>query len=582
MKTIAVDFETYYDTKYSIKTTTPYYYSQDSKFSAYLVSTFDGEKAIACKPSEYPWESIHNSIWVSHNKSFDEAVFKRLKELNIIPSFVQPLKWYCTRSASAYFQLPLSLNDVYFHLFNVSLDKSIRTSMCGKRYQDFFELPNHILEYAKMDAKACYQVWRKIEKYWPENERKLKQISDDMGDFGVNLDIDYLEKSKIILNQEIQNILDKLPFNPFSPKQFKEMCRLLEIPLPTTTAKTSEDLIVWLSSIPESKRQLTTEWVNMAQNVRSMQRTMKIVEQMLERAKRSGRMKYSLEYFGAHTGRWAGSGGLNVQNFPRDSVSNVDLRRAIIPEKGKKLLICDYAQIEARVLLYLAGDFSTLELIKQGCDIYEAHARITLGYNDPKPLKEVNPSLRKLAKARVLGLGYGCGAKTFKTVAKLMADVNLSIEEAEQAVISYRKSNPKITKLWDALNLEFKKHAGGKWGMPIPGALLGELRRIYYRNINDETMECNIGADRLKFWGGKLTENLVQALSRDILAKAWLNCVEAGYKPILSVHDELVFEIEPDEKIIKTIVEIMKHSHESYLPNLPIDVNFELSDFYKK
>ena len=155
-------------------------------------------------------------------------------------------------------------------------------------------------------------------------------------------------------------------------------------------------------------------WVRHMQRIRSANRTAKVLEAMETRRMPSGRMTYELKYFGATTGRWSGGGGLNLQNLNRSrTAEGVDLRHAIVASSGHVLAIVDYSQIESRVLLYLAGDIQTLEMFRANpeVDAYEVHARRTMGYDEPEPLKvwcdRTGSNLRQLAKARVLGLGFG-------------------------------------------------------------------------------------------------------------------------------------------------------------------------------
>ena len=151
----------------------------------------------------------------------------------------------------------------------------------------------------------------------------------------------------------------------------------------------------------------------------------------------SGRMAYELKYFGASTGRWSGGGGLNLQNLNRKTAEGVDLRQAIVAPPGHVLAVADYSQIENRVLLYLAGDVAALDLFRANpdADAYEIHARRTMGYAEAEPLKawcdRTGSNLRQLAKARALGLGFGCGWRKFIDVARVMAGLELGEDESK-------------------------------------------------------------------------------------------------------------------------------------------------------
>src|SRR5690606_32849431 len=160
-----------------------------------------------------------------------------------------------------------------------------------------------------------------------------------------------------------------------------------------------------------------------------------------------------VKYCGANTGRWSGGGGLNMQNLNRSEAEGVDLRRAIVAPPGHVLGVVDFAQIEARTLLYLAGDHHALGMLREhpALDVYEAHARQTMDYAEDELLKafcaRTGSGLRQLAKARVLGLGFGCGPEKFVSVAKSMAGLEISLEESKRIVGEYRESNPKVVGL---------------------------------------------------------------------------------------------------------------------------------------
>ena len=354
-------------------------------------------------------------------------------------------------------------------------------------------------------------------------------------------------------------------------------------------------------------------------------------------------MGYELKYFGASTGRWSGGGGLNMQNYNRKPAEGVDLRRCIVAPPGYRLAVVDYAQIESRVLLFLAGDGETLELFRSNpeADAYEIHARATMGWGagnsqrgDLTPRREdakrdaknfhhedhemhegeslrdfcerTGSGLRQLAKARVLGLGFGCGARRFIEVARVMAGLEVGEDESERIVREFRESNPKIVTLWQRLNDACAACDGGDYRLPLPCTQVNpELGRyLIYRDVavverdkarsrmNPEgrgwavdrhEIECTVGGERVKVYGGLLAENWTQATARDVLASAWLRCDAAGYRPVLSVHDELVFEVPAAsaERELGRIVEIFE-APVAWATGLPLKAEGKLCKVYGK
>ncbi|MCC5849950.1 MAG: hypothetical protein JJU29_17830 [Verrucomicrobia bacterium] len=315
-------------------------------------------------------------------------------------------------------------------------------------------------------------------------------------------------------------------------------------------------------------------------------------------------MIYELKYCGANTGRWSGGGGLNLQNLNRSEAEGVDLRRGIIASPGHVLAAVDFAQIESRVLLWLAGDHETLAMLaaNPNVDVYEAHARATMGWKPEcgvrnsecgveESLKSycarTGSTLRQLAKARVLGLGFGCGAEKFVAVARAMAGLDLSLEQAEKVVRAYRKSNPKVVGLWRRLEDAARSKVGKDYVLPLPctQAVRGYGRFLIYRGLRlvDRELVCRVGGKDLKIYGGLLAENWTQATARDVLAEAWLRCVDAGYVPVLSVHDELVFELPETsaEADLARIVTLMEEPI-AWARGLPLKAEGAMMRFYQK
>lgn len=576
---IGVDFETYYTGDYSVSVLGYYAYTHDPRFQAFLVAASDGENSIVCPPVDFNWDLLNGREWVSHNREFDRFVLERLQEQGKIPAGVKPSVWHCSAAASASIQLPRNLAGAAQAVLGVTLDKSTRLKMKDANLGLF---PEDVLEYAATDAKTCVNLWRKIERFWGPVERRLYGLTCEMGERGVCLDLPSIEEGKKGLTKKVTDIDSSLPFSPStSVKAFREACIARGFPLPRSTAESSPDYQKWLRQNIDTDAAM---WARLMQDRRSLNRKLKVLDAMTVRIKSDGRMAYELKYYGASPGRWSGGGGLNLQNFNRDA-DDVDLRGCIVPPAGKVLGVVDFAQIEARVILLLAGDHKTLELLRDGMDLYEAHARATMQYMDPQPLKKINPKLRQLAKARVLGLGFGCGADKFIEVAKIMGGIELSFEESRKTVFEYRNSNPKVVKLWGNLEAEFKRHHGKNYCLPFPCNTTDptRFRRLIYRHIDAEEMTCTIGGDRVGMYGGKLAENWTQGTARDIFAEAWIRCVDAGFSPVMGVHDELVFELEEKtaKEQLEQIVKLMEQPP-AWAASLPVKAEGLLMPRYAK
>lgn len=590
--TVAVDFETFYTGSYSVAELGHWAYCHDPRFEAYLVAVSDGVRTCACRPAKFPWETIAGRTWVSHNRDFDRAVFERLQERGTIPKQgVGPKKWFCSAALCAYLQFPRDLAGAVKAVFKTTLDKSPRDRARGRHpFEDCF-LAAEISRYAGRDALACLALWNHLERHWPAHERQLFDLTSEMGRHGVAVAWEYVRAKRAELEALEGDLADALPWKPAtSTNQFAKACERIGVPQPPSTSNADPGFLRWLKAHIDSD---AATWVRHMQRVRSANRTARVLEAMEARRMPSGRMAYELKYFGASTGRWSGGGGLNLQNLNRKTAEGVDLRQAIIAPPGHVLAVIDYSQIESRVLLFLAGDTEALKLFSDNpdADAYEIHARRTMGYAESEPLKawcdRTGSNLRQLAKARVLGLGFGCGWRKFIDVARVMARLELGEEESKRVVDDFRRSNPLIVSLWKRLHDACAAHDGGHYALPLPCTQrIPTLKRLlFYRDVavRKDDITATVAGDRVHIYGGLLAENWTQATARDVLASAWLRCSQAGFLPVLSVHDELVFELpeasaEPDLARITGIME----TPVAWAPHLPLKVDGKLMPYYAK
>jgi hypothetical protein len=535
---IALDFETAYDGQYSVKALGPWRYCHDPRFRLLLCAAHSPDFRQVAAPGAFDWRALHGRQIVAHNAGFDRAVFKRARELGICPADVEPAGWLDTAAACAYLGLPRDLAGAVRELFGVAIDKSVRDRMAGAQ-PDLFD---NTAGYAAGDSYWAWRIWERVGPHWPESERRLLELTHAMGDYGVRIDVTAARTAAADLAAVVASLEASTPFRPIASKPALDAaCAAAGVARPPGT-RTGDPAVEQWCRIYNGHD--AARWVRNVQAWRRANRTRAVVDSMLDRIDpATGRMVYDLRYFGAvPTGRWSGSGGLNVQNFNRQDGAGVNLRGLIVPEPGHVFVIADYAQIEARVLLWLAGDREFLEQLRGGMDLYEAAARKMLGYADPRPLKAVDPGLRQLAKGMTLGLGFGMGARKFVSAAKILAGLDLSFDDCKRHVSTFRRTNPRITDYWQALAEAFQRRAGKAYyrhGLPSGRPL------HYWEPVCDGEMECAQvkGGERIRLHPGLLAENAVQATARDILAAAWIRCVDAGHIPVLSVHDELVFEV---------------------------------------
>lgn len=625
MSHYAVDYETYYDDEVSIKTLGAYQYLRHPQADIYLVSIYGPDVDFVGHPSDAPWAKIAHKLWVSHNAAFDALVWQRLLELGAVKAKHSPSDWQCTANMSVYFAARRDLAGAAKALLGEVHSKELRNYMKGKSWGQAVEegKADALCDYARTDAKLCWRLWSKWADKWPAQERELGQLTIQMGWEGVYVDRERVEKGIKSLRTQMWEADKEIPWAGavddkgkeiprLSPKKLAEICREKGIPAPASVAQDSEECEEWLETYGNDHK-----WVMALRTWRRCNALLKKLETMLVRIQDSGRMGYGLKYFGAHTGRWSGDSGWNVQNLQKDESFGVDLRACIIPAPGKKFVIADLSQIEPRIEAWLVKDTEFLALCAKGMSPYEAHARLSMNWTGGN-LKKEQRRTYDLAKARILALGYGAGFLKFITMAKKYdADACFNVPVMEEQVgqfvswlekvqnkdwlrqweaadenlrrtfvnswcivMDYRASNPKIVDLWDELEDQFRSgYKDGVFQMTLPSG-----RSLFYRQISQRggqwTCQTERFGPRIHTYGGKLTENLVQATARDVFAEAKLRLAKAKHKVVLSVHDEVVVECDPsvDKDEIASIME----APVAWLPGCPIACEASDSDKYCK
>lgn len=447
-----------------------------------------------------------------------------------------------------------------------------------------------VVRYALNDTKATFKLWKEHGHKMPDNEWRISKMTRTMGMRGVPVRLGRLREAETKLIEEKHRAEKLLPwiggdYPPLSLQAIRDECDKQGIPKPASFAEKNPEGAAW-----EAKFADRFPWVRGVRDYRKANKHLKAVQTMIARTRPDGRMPYELKYFGATTGRDSGGGGWNCQNIPKGEVAGVDIRNLIEAPDGYTFIICDLAQIEARCLPYLAKDEDTLNLLRSGIDIYEAHARSTMGYADPRPLKEVDPKMRFLAKARVLGLGYGCGPAKFQAVAKILAGLDITLEDSERIVQEYRASNPRIVALWGRLHNKLKEAA---WPndpddhtliIPLPSKRKLLYRKVHYRGSDHVAIVPRHGAMmEVKLYGGLLVENATQAFARDVFMNRCCALEDAGYEILMRIHDEVVLLVvdEKSENLCEDVERIMS-TPPSWCADLPLGAEAIISKHYRK
>jgi hypothetical protein len=651
--TISIDNETFFSErlKYTLKIQIAEQYCNSPLFDPFMVSVCNGSAAWAGHPKDFNWQSINGATLLSHNRYFDNTVFNRQKQLGQIPAEVNYAAWHCTANLTSYLCNRRSLADAVEFLFKVKLDKSARSDANNKRWPaDFPPVEQaRMLNYAKDDAIWCKRIWDNFSPKWPDSERRISNLTIDQSMRGVQIDVKRLN-NYLMWTHEMKTATEtllpwlddagddflsdddwgvKVP-KPTSTKCVAEQCRRSGIPAPPVISREGEEAFEdWQSQYAPNH-----PWIRALSAWRSINKLYKTFCLVKERLRPDGTMPFGSKYFGAHTGRVSGEARVNMYNMRKVPVFCnehhlmetderrvlaavderhetgkwpewvryvIDFRALIIPRPGKKMIVCDLAQIEPRVLAWLAGDHELLKMLESGMSIYEAHARTKMGWRGGS-LKKENPSMYALAKANVLALGYGAGWEKYITMAYDLARVDITkddpewVEEvnpftgevtkvsgygvtARRTVADYREGNKRIVALWKRLDEAFKQSVGSDCVLRLPTgrAMTYERVRCETRIVQDKKTKkpkresvftASVGNRRVPFYGGKLAENITQATARDVFMEHVLALDDAGVDVLFGVYDEAICEV--DNNVTPCDIEAIMSKTPSWLAGCPV------------
>ncbi len=413
--------------------------------------------------------------------------------------------------------------------------------------------------------------------------------------------------------------------NPNSPTQLTGWLQaMIGKDIPDLTKATVADLLKE-AELPDDVRKVLEIRQELAKT------SVKKYEAMKSAICDDGRVRGLVQFYGARTGRWAGR-LVQVQNLPRNYIESLDaarqltkllrtdalrliygnvpdtlsqlIRTAFIPSKGNVFVVADFSAIEARVISWLAGEEWRLEAFRQGKDIYCESASQMFGV--PVEKHGQNSELRQKGKIAELALGYQGGVGALKAMG---ADkMGLSDAELQDIVTRWREANPKIVKLWNSMEQTTRIALKGFGYIPLNNGLnfgytegeppmltisLPSGRKLFYPNpkieMNKKGFE-SITYDglntahvwgRLETYGGKLTENIVQAVARDCLAVTLSRMQLAGFDTVMHIHDEVVLDVPEEKANLKEVIKIMTEPI-TWAPGLPLDADGFIGRYYKK
>jgi DNA polymerase I-like protein with 3'-5' exonuclease and polymerase domains len=606
---VTLDFETYYSKDYGLKKYTTEAYIRDPQFEVigvavkvddYPTDWFSGTKQeIKEWLSVIPWEEAN---LVCHHTAFDGAI--------LAWHFgIRPRYYMDTLSMSR----PLhglsvggSLAALAKH-YGIGTKGSEVLDALGKKRVDFEpgELEKYG-NYCKNDTELTYTLFNLLKPEIPNKEMymidlMLRMFIDpvlelDAGKLDTHL-INVQRKKEILMDRICNTIgRDALMSNP----QFAEVLKKMGVEPPTKISlRTGKEAYAFGKTDPEFKKLLDHE----DERVQAVVSARLGVKSTLEETRTQsfigiaerGALPILLNYYGAHTGRASGGDKINLQNLPRGG----ELRKSMRAPEKHKLVASDSAQIEARVVAWFAGEDALVEAFRNKVDIYSEFASTVY---DKEVTKDSDPLARHVGKTAVLGLGYSMGKDKFKVTLKAgNPSVDMPLSDAERVVSLYRQKYPNIVALWkqgqEALDAMIK---GYEYDLGVGIKLKCKDGKIYlpngmfinYPNLrksgNEYLYDARYGAN--KIYGGKVIENVVQALARIIVFDQMAKIDQQfrkkdsktnRFKVVLTVHDEVVACV-PEQAVGKCVefMEQVMSKPLSWCPDLPIACESAYGDSY--
>lgn len=545
------------------------------------------------------FERVCLSVWLRRN--YPQYFSSYSIEEDTVRNYLDPSSWRCSLVWGAYMGLPLSLEGIgkVLKLENQKMaeGKALIRYFCvpckptkanGGRTRN---LPEHdpvkwstFIAYNKRDVETEMAIQQKLSKFpVPEFLWEEYHLDQEINDRGIQLDMVLVEQAIAIDERSREELSAKMRQltaleNPNSVQQMKEWLTKHGLEVDCLDKKAVKELLKTappeLAEVLELRRQLAKSSV-------------KKYQAMQNAVCADGRARGMFQFYGANrSGRWAGR-LIQLQNLPQNHMTHLEdarrlvragdyallsalydsvpevlselIRTAFVPRDGYKFIVSDFSAIEARVLSFLAGESWRLKVFAENGDIYCASASAM--FHVPVEKHGQNAHLRQKGKIAELALGYGGSVGALKSMGAL--EIGLAEEELQPLVDAWRTSNPNIVQLWWDVDNAVKTTVRQRLDTETHGIrfryrsgmlfiILPSGRQLCYvkpkmgtnkfggESVTYEGVGSTKKWERIESYGPKFTENVVQAISRDILMYAMRtlsHCFIVGH-----VHDELIVE----------------------------------------
>lgn len=606
MDIVTIDFETYYDKDFSLSKMTTEQYVRSSLFEII---------GVGIKVNDYPtdWYSGSNPgkflksldyskrAILCHNTAFDGAILSW-------HFGIKPRLWLDSMSMAR----PLHNITVGGSLaklvayYGLGKKGDEVVAALGKRKADFTEADlAQYGEYCKNDVNLTKQLFDKLKVGFPSSEllvidQTLRMYTEPV----IELDRQLLQQHLVEVRQRKQQLMDEVDVTTediMSNAKFATALQRLGVEPPIkvslTTgkeafafAKTDKGFTDLLEHVDERVQALAAARLGVKSTLEETR------TEALIGVEERGRLPIMLNYYGAHTGRFSGGDKLNLQNLP--SRGNTTIRRALKAPLGQVLISCDSSQIEARTVAWVAGQEDLLVAFRDKRDVYSEFATEVYG----RTITKADKVERFVGKTCVLGLGYGMGAEKFRRTLEIGQggiNVVIDINEAERIVKLYRQKNWKIVQFWQKCGNSLKDMLYGgenelhpqvrydKSGVILPnsfriqypalretanGFMYISDARTYQKALKDRVLTGAPPDDIAwtRIYGGKVTENIVQALAA-IVIREQMAAAGLHFKVAFQVHDEIIVAVPEDNALAdQAKLEALMSQAPKWAPDLPV------------
>lgn len=611
---ITLDFETYYDREFSLSKMTTEEYVRDNRFEVIGVAVkvnnepaqwFSGtHEETAEWLAGFDWG---NHFALAHNAMFDAAILTWV--------FGQKPKAWLDTLSMARALLGTSVGGSLAKLsehFGLGVKGREVEDARGLRRGDFpQDQLNRYAQYCVNDVELTYKLFQELDAGFPVKEKRLIDITLRMfSDPILELDTDRLEAHLVDVRERKERLFKEANITKEvlnSNLKFAELLKSYDVrpPMkisPTTGketyafAKNDEHFVALANHSDERVQALVSARLG-AKSTLEETRTERFIA-ISQRGPIGGalrRMPIPLKYYAAHTGRWGGSDSVNLQNLPSRGEAANKLKRCIVAPRGHVIIDCDSSQIEARVLAWLAGQLDILRLFSMKEDVYRHMASIIFDI----PRDAVTKDERFIGKTTVLGCGYGMGAAKFQAQLQNMGKY-VDYDTCSHIIKKYRQANGRIAMWWNHLNTVVEEMWRRQQNQaprhfiidsvdlleldPFTGIRLPNGLSLNYPELDrmpgtaDYVYKTRNGMT--KIYGGKVAENLCQAVARCIIGEQMIE-IEKRYRVALTVHDAIACVV-PKEQADDACayIEQCMSTPPKWAEGLPLACEFGMADNY--